>query len=394
MAGLTTGGFVAKRLAEIRAELAERLASAFGISAEVRDDPNSIVGKLAGVLAAPLALVWQGLQAVHDAFNAETATGAQLDNLCALTGVYREPATFAFVPLTMTGTPGSTHPAGKLARSSASGVVFVLTSTTTIGGSGSEVATFRAEEPGAVFEAIGAIDEIATPSAGWSSVTNAAEASGGSDAEDDETLRARRRVSASIVGSATDHAIEAKILALSGVAQSRVISNRSWEVVDGRAPKSFEAVVWPSAGVPPMAEEDAAETVGVIYANAPCGIESIGTEGFTVVDSTGREQAVAFSYATAVDVYADITIGFGDNYAGDAAVEAAFIEAMGTSGRIGADVFTVDAICALASIAGVRSVVVTVGRTASPAEAVRLAIGAVEIPLFSAARINVTSAAI
>lgn len=386
---LTSAGLEIKRLAEIRADLVSGFKTAFGISDEVAADPSSVTNKLAGVLALPLSLVWQGVQDVFDSFNPETATGLALDNLCSITGVFRERATFATATLTIVGTPGAIIPAGKLARSSTTGAVFRLNATTTIPGGGAIEAAFRANEPGAVSELAGDIDEILTPAAGWSSVTNAADVTGGTDAETDEALRDRRRLSLGIVGSSTDAAIAAEVVALASVQQARCFSNRTLATVNDRPAKSFEVVVWPASGTTPLLEAEAVEVATTIFSKMPAGVQSFGSEVFDVADSGDYVTEVGFSYADTVDIFFEVDVIVDADYVGDSAVAAALVAAFVP--QIGGDVFTVDGVCALTSLAGVRSVDIRVGDALLPTEEVRFAIGETEIPLFSTSRVVVAA---
>lgn len=390
MAGLTTSGLIIKRLDDVRRDLLDRFRTAFG--ADIRSDEKSVFGLLTGILARPVAEVWSGLQDVYDSFNPDAATGEALDNVARLVGVYREPATFAFATLTLGGTVGAVIPAGKVVRA-ASGREYVLTTNATIGGGGTVTALFRADVAGAVNDPSGTVTTIVTPSAGWSSVTNALDIVGGSDAESDDALRLRRQRSLGIIGAATDQAIAAKLEALATVSEARCISNRTLATVSGRPPKSFEALVWPSGGSVPMSGDDETLVARTVFETMPAGIEPHGSVEYDVTDTQGMTQRVRFSYATGVDVYATVTVLYEPGYAGDPAVIDAVVATGNASARIGGDVYVVDLICAVAQVVGVRSVVVAIGRTLvpPPAELVRLTMTDTERPLFDSTRVTVVA---
>lgn len=391
MAGLTLAGLEIKRLDDVRRDIRDRLAASFGVPVDL-DRARSVLGILVGAIAPSIAAAWSAIQQVYDASSPDTATGAALDNLAALVGVYREPAVAAEVDLVLSGTVGATIPSGKIAKSSTSGRTFELLASVTIGAGGTATGRFRAEDAGAIFEASGAISEIVTPTAGWSSVTNAADLSGGRDAESDSALRLRRQRSLGIIGAATDQAIAARVEALSSVAEARVISNRTSSVdVDGRPPKSFELLVWPASGSPPLSSDEESAIAALVWELQPAGIESFGALAFEVEDVQGFEQVVRWSYVEPVEIYAEIDVVSGPGYLGDVALAEALVERANAALSIGADVWPVDLLAEIASLAGVLGATLAVGTAPGPTERLRLSIPANRIARFATVRVVVSS---
>lgn len=85
--GVTATGFVRPRLPEIKAELEDSLASAFGVPINTRAD--SVLGQLIGVFAARESVLWEMAEAAYYAMYPHTADGTNLDNSVAFTGVQR-----------------------------------------------------------------------------------------------------------------------------------------------------------------------------------------------------------------------------------------------------------------------------------------------------------------
>jgi len=114
---LTSAGLEVKRLETIIEDMNADARLAFG--ATTNTEPDSVLGQLIGVFAAQLAPVWELAQQLYDSFDPDQAEGAQLDNLCALTGVTRQEAqaTQGFVRLT--GLSGVAVPAGSIVENSA-----------------------------------------------------------------------------------------------------------------------------------------------------------------------------------------------------------------------------------------------------------------------------------
>jgi hypothetical protein len=118
MAGVTSTGFEAKRLADIltdaEADLAlivdpvsgSKLQTDFG-----SEDPAM------QIVAVPLDAVgdaWEMAQVVFEQFDPNKASGASLATLVQLNGLSRQPATYSTALLTLAGTPGAYIAAGQL----------------------------------------------------------------------------------------------------------------------------------------------------------------------------------------------------------------------------------------------------------------------------------------
>lgn len=118
--GLTPQGFVTMRQQDLISAVNQTLILAFGQGINLL--PESVFGQLVGVLTSPLAQLWEGLDAVYASQYPSGAEGASVDNILALNGLTRLPATpsitspvEAGVPgLVLLGTPGTFIPAGSL----------------------------------------------------------------------------------------------------------------------------------------------------------------------------------------------------------------------------------------------------------------------------------------
>ena len=94
MAGVTTTGFVPKRLNEIIASLKENAKPIFqdlvppGQEVDVSD--TSTIGRLIGLIAPDMDELWQAAEEVYQAFDPSSATGVALDNICQYIGITRQ----------------------------------------------------------------------------------------------------------------------------------------------------------------------------------------------------------------------------------------------------------------------------------------------------------------
>ncbi len=113
---LSNEGYTIPRLAEVIESLKTKAVELFqdlvpeGEVVNVGD--NSALGRAIGIISPALSDSWEASQQVYDAFNINAATGISLDNLCALGGVARQPASPTVTSILLTGSPETTIDAG------------------------------------------------------------------------------------------------------------------------------------------------------------------------------------------------------------------------------------------------------------------------------------------
>jgi len=390
MAGLDASGLTVKRLDEIRTEIGDDIQASPEFGVDTNIGPDSIVGQVIEAVAVPLADNWDLLQVIYDSWDRDTAEGVQLDNLVGLTGVVREPASASTIErLEWAGVPATLVPAGTIARVPG-GAQFASDADATIGGGGTVEVTATATATGPLEAAIGAVDTIVTAVVGLTGVDNLTAAIPGTDIENDPELRLRTEASFAIGGHATDQAIRARLEQIDDIQAAVVISNRALATdSEGIPGKAFRSVIWPS-GLPTVKEQEIALA---IFDEQPAGIFADGTEAFTVTDSKGYSQPVAFSYATGVLMWVEIDVTAGSGYQGDAAVDAAIL-AYGLTLSIGDNGNPTDLACYVNdNVNGVDHMVIRMQRDAPPGggDTVPVVITFTEIALFDSARNTVTS---
>ncbi len=116
MAGLTPNGFEIKRLSDLVQELrneATLLWQDLVPSGDVvNTDDNSVIGRQINLVSPALADLWEVAEDNYNSFNINAATGVALDNLCALGGVARQPASPTVTSVLLTGSPETTIDVG------------------------------------------------------------------------------------------------------------------------------------------------------------------------------------------------------------------------------------------------------------------------------------------
>jgi uncharacterized phage protein gp47/JayE len=146
-------------------------------------------------------------------------------------------------------------------------------------------AVYAATKTGAIIVSIGALNEIVSKVNGLDSAVNYASGITGRAAESDTELRMRLSAGQK-QATANEAAIENEIRKISGVEYARVYSNREIIEIDGRPPKSYEAVV---------VGGDEQAIAELIFEKGPAGIQAFGNIVKDVVDSEGFHWAIGFS---------------------------------------------------------------------------------------------------
>lgn len=382
--GLTSTGFNAKTYTEIVAELEASFKGVFGASIDL--SPQGPFGQLIGIMAEREASAWDASQDVYGAFDPDAATGQALDAVCALTGTLRHPATHSTVTLTVTGTAGTTIPAGSIASVAGTEVQFATDVAVTFSGTfTTQTVAATAVLTGPLPALTGYLTVIDTPVAGWTAVTNLSDAVLGENEETDAALRLRREVELRNPSNAALDAIRVKVLAVPLVTGCYV-----WENVtmvtdgDGIPAKSVYVVVSGTA--------TAAAVAAAIFDSVAAGIGTYGGTTATVVDSMGNSHTIAYDTAAIKTIYVRVDIVYdADHYPVDGDTQAAaLVLAAGQMYVIGQDVISRRLAAPLFGIEGVLDASTLVSIT-YPGSGDSVTVSKYQIATFDSARIEVFS---
>ncbi len=349
MAGLTDEGFEAKSYADIVAGFETRQRGAFGADFDV--SAESPAGVLNGIMGAAARELWEVGAGLFAAFDRDAATGQSLTQVAALTGTTRRGAQLGRVRLALTVAAGATVPAGSVADVLADPTSRWVTLTDAVNATASEATvTVEAEQEtaGTLPAAAATIGHIATPVAGWVSVTNLAAASPGIDADTDPVLRRRAETELQGAGTTPAEAIRAALLRVPLVSEVVVWENTGDVVdADGRPPHSVEAMV---------REGDDNALAAVLWATKARGIATHGSTSKTVLDEQGRAHVVRFTRPADVNVWTVVQVSVNARLdPGDDAIKTAVREAFATLGT-GELVRRAAVSCAAFGVRGVTNV--------------------------------------
>lgn len=440
MAGVTSTGFTAKTTGDLLDDLASAARQVYGAGVNV--DARSRVGQMLSIMADALSEPWSVAEVLAAAFDARSAKGVLLDNLCALTGTYRAAAAKSAVTLLAIGTAGTALPVGRRARVTGTSTIFETTALATIAAASSWVtATPYAEgaivtSGGGLWRAVaagtsgataptgagpthndgtvtwayqgagtafalaaalatvtgplqgfaGSITTIETPVAGWAAVTNPLDAVPGRDLESDPDLRLRRAFEIAGIGSSPLDAVRAEVSAVAGVSNVIVFENTTDATVGTIGPHGIEVLV--EGGV------DTAIADAIKGAKA-AGIATFGTTMLTRALSNGNPVDIRFSRPTSVNIWVTVSLlKDAANYPldGDEQVKAALV-AYGDTRELGRDVVASALSGAIfKAVPGVLDVtILRIGTAPSPGSNVTIPLSIRERADFDTSRIVVSS---
>lgn len=102
MAGLTLEGFDPETFESLKANIYERIRNEFG---PVPLDDSTVSGIVVDIFIEAMIKLWEIAEVSYSALDIDKASGAALDALCLLIGVFRRPPTFSTGDVVLTGTP-------------------------------------------------------------------------------------------------------------------------------------------------------------------------------------------------------------------------------------------------------------------------------------------------
>jgi len=136
MAELKESGLVVDRLPDIIEKLrtlaTQNFASLIPVGQDLPLDDSSVLGRILTTVADPIRLQEEAVQAIYAAKDIQQATGQQLDDLCFLSGVFRQGATKAEALVIANGDYNTVIPAGSIINSKITGDNFLTQSSLTL----------------------------------------------------------------------------------------------------------------------------------------------------------------------------------------------------------------------------------------------------------------------
>lgn len=243
------------------------------------------------------------------------AIGIGLDNIVALAGIQRKPATASTVVLTITGDDGTKISNGEV--SDDNGNYWELPDEVIIPSNGIIDVTATSKEKGNVSALPNTITNINTPVYGWLSVTNKQASSAGIDVENDFELRGRFSLSVLGPSSSIFESLQESLAAIPGVTRVRGYENDTSATSTGTVPPNVPAGI-PSHTISFVVEGgNDVDVATELYMKKTPGCGTFGTTTVKLQSVTGNILAVNFYRPKYTNVKVKITIKQLDGYTSD-----------------------------------------------------------------------------
>lgn len=234
---------------------------------------------------------------VYNNRTANTSVGVGLDNLCALVGIKRKPATYSECQLTITGDPGTVITGGKANDGTYN---WNLPDEVTIPSNGTIIVQATCETSGYIMAAPNTINTIATPLYGWIGVTNQYAATPGKNVESDANLRARYYVSTMLPAVSIFDSMLASLSSITDVKRVKGYENDTNQIsTEGFPPHSVTFVV---------EEGDDGQIAEMIYNKKTPGCYTNGTTDIEVLSEAGNVTHIRFYRPTYKNVWVKVNI--------------------------------------------------------------------------------------
>jgi len=304
---VTAAGLVISTYQDILADNIQAYLNIYGQNQYIGKD--SAIYQLLSILSLKQSDTNLGLQLAYNQSSPQTAVGAGLDRVVKMNGLARAPFSYSTALLTLTGTSGRVITDGY--AQDQTGNLWALPATVTLI-SGTATVTAICATPGNVAAEPGAINIIATPVSGWSTVTNAVAAVAGLPVEADSQLRSRQSVSVALPSLTPLASTVAAVLDVPNV--TRVAPGYPTPSGPGSSIENPTGATdsWgnPAHSVSIAVEGGTdADVAYAIYSKKTIGCASHGTTSVPVTDvNTGYIEVINFYRPTYLPIYVSVAI--------------------------------------------------------------------------------------
>lgn len=340
---ISSTGISAPSYADVLAFLQSQFQSIYG--ADVYLDPDSQDGQFLAIVASAINDANAVAIQIYQSMSPATAQGAALSNNVMLNGISRAVASFSTVDVLITGQAGTTITNGIVQDSNSN--QWALPASVVIPPSGQITVTATCTSIGQIDAPAGSVTVIKTPTLGWQSVTNAADAAIGEPVESDADLRFRQTVSTAIPSLTVLDGIVGAVASISGVDRLRAYENDT-DTTDGNGIPSHSIALVVDGG-------DATAVANAIATKKTPGAGTFGTTSVTVTDIYGRPIVIKFYRPTTQAITVAISLKALSGYStavGQAVQQAVsdYINAVDIGGGASGTVEWADAITAANSV--------------------------------------------
>lgn len=295
---ITPTGIIAPTYADILTGLKNAVAAIYGSDVYLGNDSQDL--QALAVFAQAIKDNNDAQIAAYLAYSPATAQGIGLSQQVKINGIRRNIFTFSTADVDVVGAQGTPIQNGLIGDREGLGTQWALPALVTIPGSGTITVTATCTTPGAVKALAATLTVMLTPTAGWQSVNNSADAVPGAPVESDAALRRRQASSTSIPAISVVDAILGAIENLIGIERAWIYENDTGAPDGNGVPAhSISAVV--QGG-------DAQSIASTIALYKTPGTGTYGTTTETTVDPFGVPNIINFFQLAVVQIFTIVTL--------------------------------------------------------------------------------------
>lgn len=235
--------------------------------------------------------------ACYNSFSPSTGLSEALTRNVKINGIARKAATNSTVDVTLTASTVVTVTNGSVKDTN--NIIWNLPASVTIPLAGITV-TATCANSGPVAAVIGSVNQINTPTRGWTAVTNATAATVGSAVETDAQLRLRQTQSVALPSLTPFDAVDGALANVTGVTRHKLYENDTGTVDSNGLPAHSLAAIVDGGDADVIAQ--------TIRGKKGQGVSTYGTTAISVSDPYGNPHIISFSRSSNVPVFVAITI--------------------------------------------------------------------------------------
>lgn len=343
MSTYNSDGITVDRYPEIVARYIALCKAQWGES--INTDEDEFLGHTIRNTALIQAEMNEIVQALYDAISVANATGAPLDNLVALVGLFRQSEAFSTVTMSLTSVIATTVPVGSQYGTDA-GVIFATDEELVFSGADTLTVDATCTVMGPNEAGAGEVKNILTPVHGITVATNAAAAIPGRLRETDAQVKVKHTAAVATSGEDDLASVYEALAAIDGVSAIYTAENDTNETVNGVPAHNIHVSVIGGS------DDDVAEA---ICHNKTSGVPTHGAQSVTVYnETTSQAKEIHFDRAANVPIYIQVTVTkesgiYPDD--GDAQMKAALVASF-VDKRIAADVIFTELYAPIYSVTG------------------------------------------
>lgn len=253
---------------------------------------------LSAGIATPINDLNAAIIATYNAYSPATGQGANLSSIVKINGLTRNVPTNSTVDQIIVGQAGTVITNG--VTQDANSNKWNLPATVTIPSGGSITVTATCQTAGAIQAGIGTVNQIATPTLGWQSVTNASAANAGAPVETDSQLKARQSVSTALPSRTVLEGTVGAIWAIPGVTRVTPYENDT-STADANGVPGNKIYIVVEGG-------DSTAIANAIASKKTPGTGTYGTTTISVTDAYGIAHNINFYRPTYDAITCAITL--------------------------------------------------------------------------------------